>query len=288
MASLTEHVMINKLGDDLDEAITFVGGDTSSVTNIMQYPQIIKDQLNSENTSLKEIILEGDSSIIIADETGRDEYNTSYASGVKTGLNPGAYYIRICTAVKDIEPVYIDLTPVTDLIQSGGEVVNIDTIVKKVIESPEIKDAINKEVQSHLEDINNRLAVLENKEHLTTDDVQDLINSSLTNYVTKDELNDIEPSVTEERVIEIVDEKFNQVNISQTTIENITNDITSINQSLETKVDQSVVENITNDITSINQTLETKVDQSVVEQIVIEKLESNTNNDGIDVDELNW
>ena len=46
MASLTEHVMINKLGDDLDEAITFVGGDTSSVTNIMQYPQIIKDQLN--------------------------------------------------------------------------------------------------------------------------------------------------------------------------------------------------------------------------------------------------
>lgn len=265
MASLTEHVMINKLGDDLDDAITFVGGNTSSVTNIMQYPQIIREQLSASNIHGDELVLEDDTCIIIATDDGRDEYNTRYASGVKTGLNPGAYYIRICTAVEDIEPVYIDLTPVTDLIQSGGGIVNIDTIVKKVIESPEIKTAINQEIQSHLEDINNRLTVLENKEHLTTDDVQDLINSSLTNYVTKDELNDIEQGVTEERVAEIIDEKLNQVNISQTTIENITNDIASINQ-----------------------TLETKVDQSTVEQIVIEKLESNKNDNGINVDELDW
>lgn len=206
MASLTEHVMINKLGDDLDEAITFAGGDTTDVTNIMQYPQIIKEQLSAccGSMMIKEMVLEGDSAIIIADEAGRDEYNTLYASGIKTGLNPDSYYIRICTAVKDIEPVYIDLTPVTDLIQTSGGVVNIDAIVKKVIESPEIKDAINKEVQS--------------------------------------------------------------------TIENITTDI----------------ENITSNITTINQTLETKVDQADIEQIVIDKLESNTNNDGINVDELDW
>ena len=58
MASLTEHVMINKLGDDLDEAITFVGGDTSNVSHIMQYPQIIREQLSANNIHGDELILE--------------------------------------------------------------------------------------------------------------------------------------------------------------------------------------------------------------------------------------
>jgi hypothetical protein len=49
MASLLEHVMINKLGDDLDAAITAVGGDTSSVDHIMDYPEIIKNQLINKN-----------------------------------------------------------------------------------------------------------------------------------------------------------------------------------------------------------------------------------------------
>lgn len=135
MADLLEHVMINKLGDDLDEAITYVGGDTSRVSHISQYPSIIKEQLSANGVKLdKEIILEGDSCVIIADESGRDEYNTEYAVGVKTGLNPGAYYVRICTAVKDIEPIYIDLTPVTDLIITGG--IDLDAIVQQVINSP--------------------------------------------------------------------------------------------------------------------------------------------------------
>lgn len=45
MASLLEHVMINKLGDDLNAAILAVGGDTSSVDHIMDYPEIIRNQL---------------------------------------------------------------------------------------------------------------------------------------------------------------------------------------------------------------------------------------------------
>lgn len=138
MADLLEHVMINKLGDDLDEAITYVGGDTSLVSHISQYPDIIREQLSANGITLdKTIILEGDSCVIIADETGRDEYNTEYAVGVKTGLNPGAYYIRICTAVKDIEPIYIDLTPITDLINLGGA--DLDSIVQQVINSPIMK-----------------------------------------------------------------------------------------------------------------------------------------------------
>ena len=142
MADLLEHVMINKLGDDLDEAITYVGGDTTSVRHISQYPDIIREQLSANGITLdKSIILEGDSCVIIADETGRDEYNTEYAVGVKTGLNPGAYYIRICTAVKDIEPVYIDLTPVTELIGGGipGDL-DIDKIVNMVINSPTMQN----------------------------------------------------------------------------------------------------------------------------------------------------
>ena len=241
MASLTEHVMINKLGDDLDNAITFVGGDTSSISNIMEYPQIIREQLSAGGSvNLTELILEGDSAIIIADETGRDEYNTKYATGIKTGLNPGAYYIRICTAIKNIEPVYIDLTPVTDLIQGGGESMDINTIINKVIESPEIKVAINKEVQSQ-------------------------VNSLLINYVTKDDLKDLELGVSENRVNEIINQKFSEVNI-----------------------DISTIENITNDIFDINQTLKNKVNQSQVEQIVIETMASNANNEGIDIEELNW
>lgn len=49
MASLLEHVMINKLGDDLDAAITAVGGDTSNVDHIMDYPEIIRNQLINKN-----------------------------------------------------------------------------------------------------------------------------------------------------------------------------------------------------------------------------------------------
>lgn len=45
MASLLEHVMINNLSDELNEAITSVGGDTSSASGPRDYPDIIRDQL---------------------------------------------------------------------------------------------------------------------------------------------------------------------------------------------------------------------------------------------------
>jgi len=147
MANLVEHVMINKLGDELDDAITFAGGDTSNVDNIMQYPIIIRDQLGKSYN--KNILIEGDSCIIIADKEGRDEYNTEYATGIKTGLNPEAYYIRICTAVKDIEPLYIDLTPITDLISEGG-LINIEEIVSRIINSSEMQDQVHIEVENYL------------------------------------------------------------------------------------------------------------------------------------------
>jgi hypothetical protein len=47
MGSLVEHALINKLDNDLNNAIKFVGGDTSNVTHISQYPDVIKGQLSS-------------------------------------------------------------------------------------------------------------------------------------------------------------------------------------------------------------------------------------------------
>ena len=142
MADLIEHVMINKLGDDLDSSITAVGGDTSSVSHIMQYPSIIREQLSAQGiTNIDKFLLEGDSCIIKADENGYDEYNTDYAQGTKTGLNPNTLYIRICTAVEDIEPVYIDLTPVIQLIGTGeGGNVDINEIINNVINSSQMQN----------------------------------------------------------------------------------------------------------------------------------------------------
>lgn len=47
MASLTEYVMINKLDDDIKNAIVSVGGDTESSSGLPDYPDIIKSQLTS-------------------------------------------------------------------------------------------------------------------------------------------------------------------------------------------------------------------------------------------------
>lgn len=47
MASLLEHVSLNKLTDQLGEAIASVGGDVSDVDSPFDYPDIIKDQLSA-------------------------------------------------------------------------------------------------------------------------------------------------------------------------------------------------------------------------------------------------
>ena len=47
MASLTEHVMINKWDDDINNAIVSVGGNTEGSSGLPDYPDIIKSQLTS-------------------------------------------------------------------------------------------------------------------------------------------------------------------------------------------------------------------------------------------------
>ena len=143
MANLIEHVMLNKFTDELDEAITFVGGDTSKVSHFSEYPEVIKAQLVAGKIPT-EYILEGDTSIIIADEYGRDQYNTQYAVGEKSGLIPGALYIRICTAIKDIEPIYVDCTPIKEVFFNDKELDDriINTVKQHIDNDGILKDTI--------------------------------------------------------------------------------------------------------------------------------------------------
>lgn len=114
MASLTEHVMINKLINSVSNAIVEVGGDISEVSQPIHYADVIREQLiSSESTLNKEIILDGYSCIIESNDKGEDYYNTEYYVGCKTGLKPETLYLRICPAVVNGTPIYIDLTRIT-------------------------------------------------------------------------------------------------------------------------------------------------------------------------------
>jgi hypothetical protein len=160
MANLAEHVMMNKWDDDINNAIISVGGKTEGSSGLPDYANIIRNQLISKDNCIqngKEILLEGDSCIIEADETGRDNYNTEYAIGVKTGLVPGTLYLRICTAVKDLEPIYIDLTR----LNINDDLIDIDSIIAELLNSRnfmtqitnDISENISQDVESLVNDI---------------------------------------------------------------------------------------------------------------------------------------
>lgn len=51
MAQLTEHVMINKWDDDINSAITSVGGNTENSSGLPDYAEIIRTQLVAKNSA---------------------------------------------------------------------------------------------------------------------------------------------------------------------------------------------------------------------------------------------
>lgn len=156
MASLTEHVMINRFSDDLDDAIRSVGGNTESVVNITQYPDIIRQQLHAYlPIEIDKYILEDVTCVIHTNENGEDTYDTEYASGVMTGLSPDTLYIRICTTIKDLEPIYIDMTPVLAEATAG----DINAVIVEIFKNPSfvsnINDIISEYMNNWKNDINN-------------------------------------------------------------------------------------------------------------------------------------
>lgn len=218
MARLVEHVMINKLEDDLDSAITFVGGDTSNVNNIMQYPSIIREQLTANGSTNCDMlaIVQSCSGIIRSDSNGCDIFDTPYGRIIKDALDPNELYIRICVLnkisksaedVNPIYPIYIDLTLLFDDIKMGD--IDIDEVVSRIISSNEIKAAIRDEVnktlndyalKTDLKDIEDRVSALENQEEptpgMTEDEINELISNILKNYAKSDDLKELEDKVS--------------------------------------------------------------------------------------------
>lgn len=92
MASLLEHVMINKLSDELNEAITAVGGDTSCASGPMDYPDIIRDQLSANGFDGNNNLEEG-TGVVIEKVDG----------GWKVSANSGATLIRPLKAPHNID-----------------------------------------------------------------------------------------------------------------------------------------------------------------------------------------
>lgn len=189
MANLTEHVIINKWDNDINDAITAVGGNTEGAGGFPDYAKIIREQLvakgiGPEPEAGKEFILEGDSCVIEADDNGCDYYNTEYAIGIKTGLIPGTLYLRLCTAVKDIEPVYIDLTRVCG---EGGEV-DIEKVIEEVLKSTEFIS-----LQDNINNVQNQITQLQETK-IEKDEVTIIINEAISDLgnnegIDVDELN---------------------------------------------------------------------------------------------------
>lgn len=145
MAELTCHVMVNKLGDLLDESIRFVGGDTSQVSHIEDYAAIIKDQLIMDGGSEYEIKkLEtpepGNSTTYNLTKDGKPvgasiniPTNHAISTGVSTkdnwpweGAKKGDTFVKIIVATyPPLKPIYI---PIRNIIKEyvGSEYISID------------------------------------------------------------------------------------------------------------------------------------------------------------------
>lgn len=209
MANLTEHVIINKWDNDINEAITAVGGNTEGAGGLPDYASIIREQLVARGVTPtpemgKEFILEGDSCVIEADATGCDPYNTEYAVGIKSGLIPGTLYLRLCTAVKDIEPVYIDLTRVS------GSDVDIEAIIDEVLKRIDIGENIKETIQ----EVTNQVDVIQNNVTTLQSQVTDLQDSKVDNVTYLDNLETlnttIETKVDKQEVEIIVNDVFEE------------------------------------------------------------------------------
>ena len=109
MASLLEHVMINKLSDELNEAIISVGGDTSCASGPMDYPGIIRDQLSANGFTGSNSLVEGDGVTIERVE-----------GGYKISSNSSAVLID------DLQPIHnIDGDPNADVIPAGTSIQDV-------------------------------------------------------------------------------------------------------------------------------------------------------------------
>lgn len=104
MSNLVDHVLMNKLDDELNKAINDVGGDTSSARGPWDYPQIIKEQLGSKNAAVDLVAGPG---IVIREHKGK-KFICGTSGALTTGaLNPpaGSYKQPISEVIEAGTPI---------------------------------------------------------------------------------------------------------------------------------------------------------------------------------------
>lgn len=111
MSNLVNHVLMNKLDDELNEAIKEVGGDTSGATGPWDYPAIIKEQLEAKGSGTGggeiSIDLKAGPGIIIKEFQGQ-KFICSTSGALTTGaLNPpsGSYKQPVSEVIEAGTPV---------------------------------------------------------------------------------------------------------------------------------------------------------------------------------------
>ena len=104
MSNLVNHVLMNKLDDELNKAINEVGGDTSGAKGPWDYPAIIKEQLGAKGMSVD---LKAGPGIVIRDFHGQ-KFICSTSGALTTGaLNPpsGSYGQPVSDVIEAGTPV---------------------------------------------------------------------------------------------------------------------------------------------------------------------------------------
>ena len=96
MANLTEHVMINKWDDDINRAITKVGGDTSGSEGLPDYAEIIETQLVSNEAVGKGIYQDF---LFIDDQNETSNYPWD---GEPTTSTNAVYASTIASSIKEL------------------------------------------------------------------------------------------------------------------------------------------------------------------------------------------
>ena len=115
MASLLEHVSLNKLTDQLGKAIEEVGGDISCVEGPFDYPQVIRDQLSAGASSGGSL------------EEGNGITITKNGANYVISANAGAVLTRDLNPSHNVdEDVNVDTIPAGTSIQEALEIIMND------------------------------------------------------------------------------------------------------------------------------------------------------------------
>jgi chromosome segregation ATPase len=273
------------------EKVSRVTGQLS--LNVINLESKIEELTGIAEGELKEVIVDEDNYIIFADSQGRDYYNTRYASGIKTGLEPGSMYIRICTAVKNIDPIYIPLDPLIKNLPTGeGGNVNINEIVNEVLKSPIFDAKLENKVGSVIDDAILEVTAEVNKLDKHVSDLDNNVNFLASSISSFDDR--IESTETQMEALQTNVEGYdNRISTAESKVLNIeesteilTTKISDVEEDL--KEQSNLIQTNASDIIMVKETtstLTTTVNDFDERIVQIENVLNNTNDEGLNEEE---